>query len=156
MKNKERYIFILLETVNSIIGFGILFGFIIPLIVFFPFLLIFLYLSPGYFFIFFIPLIFLTIGSTYCLNDKIPTENLARLILIYTMIFILYLISFSMVTIALFDRTYPIFFILMSLVYYGYFYLIIPLIGVIIITILYLKVNRSNMNTVIHYYSFSV
>lgn len=138
MKNKASKQYILLDAINGIIGFVFLLSIII---ICFPIFLNPLILSSTSYIIILIPLMCLTIPSIYCLSDKIPTESLVRLILIDIIIFVLYLISFLMVMFALIDRTNMIFYYVMALVYFCYFFLTIPLIGVIIVTIYYLKVN---------------
>lgn len=135
MKNKGKNQYILLDAINGIIGFIFL---LISILILLPGLLIISSVSD---FISLILLICLSIPSIFLLNDRIPIESLVRLILIDIIIFILYLISFLMVIFTLIDKTNEFFYFVMSSVHRFYSILIIPLIGVIIITIYYLKLN---------------
>ncbi|MFX0021129.1 MAG: hypothetical protein ACFE9S_02305 [Candidatus Hermodarchaeota archaeon] len=87
--------------------------------------------------------------TIYYLKSAKPIESLNRLILIDSIILNLYLILFIVIGIVQIDpqRYYLFYFGILSMLYHFYHLLVIPLIGVLLTTLYYIKINspiRSN------------
>ena len=92
-----------------------------------------------------IPIIGVILLTIYYLKINSPVESLNRLILIDLIIFLLYLTSILLVYIIFLEPlSYFIYYILLGFIYMFYFGLLIPLVGIIYFTILYLRLNTRN------------
>ncbi|MFW9947580.1 MAG: hypothetical protein ACFFDX_12220 [Candidatus Odinarchaeota archaeon] len=83
--------------------------------------------------------------TIYYFSARYPIESLNRLILIYIMIFLLYLTCFILIIFVVTGSqntiNYLFYLVVLSGLYYYYAFLLIPLIGIIALTIYYLRLN---------------
>jgi len=90
------------------------------------------------------PMICIISLTFYYTRLKTPLENLNRLAIIDLIIFLLYLICFLLIYFTLLvPQSFITFYYLLDVIHRFYYYLSFPLIYIIIITINYLKLNRS-------------
>lgn len=139
MNEKSKGIYFLLKLIN------------------FPFFLLWVFFSCATILIFFFsisywpyfillqPMIGVVFITFHYLRPNNPLESLNQLILINITIFLLYLTFFSVLVLVLINplktTNFILYEIVLSLLYYFYFILLVPLIGFILLTIIYLKIN---------------
>ena len=98
-------------------------------------------LSRNYVYIIIFPIIGITSLIMYYLIMIEPVKSLKRLIIIDLVIFLLFLTNFLQVPLFLHDPRAQSVILSLSIVYYFYFILLIPLVGIILLTIRYLRHN---------------
>lgn len=111
---------------------------------FFASLLVFSFcLEASLYFIILIPLVGIFLLTIYYLKLNTPIESLNRLILIDIIIFLFYLIGFLVTFLVLNDPLGNRYFYtyLLQELHFIYFFLLIPLICVILLTIYYIRLN---------------
>lgn len=119
----------------------------LPLVFFIPASIYMLLLASTYqplYFIILFPMIGIVSLITYYLRVKIPLESPNRLILLDIIIFLLYFICIFLIFYTLLDPQTN--FLFYDIVLWGlrsvYFVLLIPLIGIIVLTYFIIKINR--------------
>ena len=99
-------------------------------------------LSRNYVYIIIFPIIGITSLIMYYLIMIEPVKSLKRLIIIDLVIFLLFLTNFLQVPLFLLDpHAHDVFYSNLSILYFFYFILLIPLVGIILLTIRYLRHN---------------
>jgi hypothetical protein len=132
--------FNVLELINIPVGLLLMFCFYSSLLV-----LMFAMSNAYYFFIAF-PLIGVFFTGIYFFVVDRSIENVSKLFLIDVMIFLLYAICIFVVMVVSIDpittTNRMLYSIVLSMLYNYYFVLLIPLAGVVVVTISYIKLNR--------------